>query len=523
MPPSRWIAPENRVVAAIAWLVALALAMAGRHVTLANTDVSWLLTLDGKWLDGARPYVDIVETNPPMSLYLYMPVVLLGRWTSIAPERLLDALVLALAFVSLTWSGRRAAPVIFATQAPPAWLAPVAYAALVVMPAFCLGQREHFALLAFLPWLATALRRADRRQIGGDEVFVAGVAAGLVMAIKPHFALPVLLAGLVAAGHARAWRVVFAPENFIAAAGLVAYVAITFIAHPAFWNDIAPMLARVYVPVRVPVWRLIFGDFPVFTLEMAVAAALVWRLRGRAAGAPWLLVSLAAIVGFILAAVIQAKGFPYHFLPAFGLITLALLALGARDPATGRPDKIILLIALAFSAQVWRWCDIGVDLSPLRDKVAALKANPRLISLAADPTVGFPLTREVDGVWVDRAESRWIPYYAGGLAAAGADAETINVLRAIVEKDRRGFAADTRARRPDIILMERRPFDYLDWARRDTELADLLTCFARADGLTVGDPDAPGGRGLEVEIWTARVPVPAAGGCDATRAIPAPP
>ncbi len=515
MPPSRWIDRDNRVVALLGWLVALALAMTGRHLTLANTDVSWLLTLDEKWLDGARPYVDIVETNPPMSLYLYMPVALLGRWLPIAPERLLDALVLALAFVSLTWSGRRAAPVIFATQTPPAWLAPAAYAALVVMPAFCFGQREHFALLAFLPWLATALRRADTHPIGADEAIVAGVAAGIVMAIKPHFALPILLASLVAAGHARAWRVVVAPENFIAAAVLVAYVAIAFIAHPVFWNDIAPMLARVYVPVRVPVWRLIFGDFPVFMLELAVAAALVWRLRGRAAGAPWLLVTVAAIVGFILAAVIQAKGFPYHFLPAFGLIALALLALGARDPATGRADVALLIIALAFSAQVWRWCDIGIDLSPLRDKVAALKHQPRLISLAADPTVGFPLTREVGGVWVDRAESRWIPYYAGGLAAAGADAEAVNALRAIVEKDRRGFAADTRARRPDIILMERRPFDYLDWARRDAEIAGLLTCFQRAASQTVGEPDTPGGRGLEIEIWTVRATIPAAGGCEA--------
>ena len=124
MPPTRWIDSNNRLFIALAWLVALAMAVAGRHVTLANTDVSWLLTLDEKWLDGARPYVDIVETNPPMSLYLYMPVALLGRWLGIAPERLLDALILALALASLTWSGRRAAPIIFPAGAPPAWLAP---------------------------------------------------------------------------------------------------------------------------------------------------------------------------------------------------------------------------------------------------------------------------------------------------------------------------------------------------------------------------------------------------------------
>ena len=33
-------------------------------------DVSWLITIDEKWLSGQVPYVDFLEINPPASLLL---------------------------------------------------------------------------------------------------------------------------------------------------------------------------------------------------------------------------------------------------------------------------------------------------------------------------------------------------------------------------------------------------------------------------------------------------------------------
>lgn len=37
----------------------------------ANTDVSWLLTVAERVLDGQRPYVEIIETNPPIAPLTY--------------------------------------------------------------------------------------------------------------------------------------------------------------------------------------------------------------------------------------------------------------------------------------------------------------------------------------------------------------------------------------------------------------------------------------------------------------------
>jgi hypothetical protein len=61
-------------------------AMASRHVVAANTDVSWLLIAGERMLDGQRLYADILETNPPMSVLVYIPAILIGRAMGLPAE-----------------------------------------------------------------------------------------------------------------------------------------------------------------------------------------------------------------------------------------------------------------------------------------------------------------------------------------------------------------------------------------------------------------------------------------------------
>src|SRR5436305_4316156 len=51
-----------------------------------NTDNSWLITLCERVLNGATPYVDFIEVNPPASILLYLPWVALARAIGVRPE-----------------------------------------------------------------------------------------------------------------------------------------------------------------------------------------------------------------------------------------------------------------------------------------------------------------------------------------------------------------------------------------------------------------------------------------------------
>src|SRR5471030_327596 len=71
-----------------------------------NSDVSWLLTLGEQVLAGARAYVDFSEPNPPASILIYMPAILVARVFDVSAESMVSALVFAGVFLCLWLVGR---------------------------------------------------------------------------------------------------------------------------------------------------------------------------------------------------------------------------------------------------------------------------------------------------------------------------------------------------------------------------------------------------------------------------------
>src|SRR6202142_2684158 len=97
------------LISRLPWLGVVALfvaAMAMRHVVADNTDVSWLLIAGERWLDGQRLYSEIVETNPPMAILIYVPGILIGRALGMPAEIVVDGLMFAAIAVSLAITAR---------------------------------------------------------------------------------------------------------------------------------------------------------------------------------------------------------------------------------------------------------------------------------------------------------------------------------------------------------------------------------------------------------------------------------
>ena len=177
----------------VAALAAALVAAALRAVLPTNSDVAWLLTVGEKVLDGNRLYVDVLETNPPASVLIYLPAIAVGRLLGIAPDGVLDAQLFLSAFLSLALAGLLLAPVVQARAASWPWLLPVSIAIVLLLPSYNFGQREHFAVLCILPALAATAVRAHGLPVRGSLAVVAGLGLGLTVAIKPHFGLAVLL------------------------------------------------------------------------------------------------------------------------------------------------------------------------------------------------------------------------------------------------------------------------------------------------------------------------------------------
>ena len=79
-------ADDRETLSSWSWLLIAALfaaAMLLQQRLQLNLDVSWLLVAGERLLDGERLYVDIVEINPPMSVFAYLPGIVLARATVI--------------------------------------------------------------------------------------------------------------------------------------------------------------------------------------------------------------------------------------------------------------------------------------------------------------------------------------------------------------------------------------------------------------------------------------------------------
>jgi hypothetical protein len=463
------------------FVLILTIAVAERHVVIGNADVSWLITASEKILDGRRLYIDVVELNPPASVFLYLPAVAIARAVGLAPEIVVDAMVFIGALASLTVVSAIVRRCRLLDGARGWTMAAFALAILTILPAQTFGQREHIALIAVLPAIATLAARAT----GAKPLFwhglLAGLGAGMAICIKPHFALAIGLAAAMAALQQRSWRVLLVVENFSAAVVAAVYAAVVIIFYRAYITDVMPILADVYLPVRLPLWKLLIGEPMVLWAAAVLVVVVLRRGAGRQPAFPVLLM---ASVGFAAAFVIQGKGWPYHAYPMLALVLIAL-ALAATDRRrTAEPEggltvvhRLGAVLALCIlTASSFVCLNLAVD---TRAAIAVVKRlappHPSIVAISADIAIGHPLVRAVEGRWISGFWGLWITGNAATRRLAGGlDAPTRQRLAVYVSAERRRLIGEIKNGRPDIILIDNRGPRWSEGVDGDPELSALI-------------------------------------------------
>jgi hypothetical protein len=471
------------------WLPLIAIFAFGillRNIVVANTDVSWLITLCEKLLDGERPYIDFIETNPPAAFLLYLAPVALARMISMRPEIMVDAFVIASIGVSLWLSVAITRTAQFLDRAIIAQLVILFAAIFMILPAQTFGEREHIAAIAFLPFLALSAARASGKSVSIWFAIAAGVGAGVIAIIKPHFVLAIVFVAALSAWDAKRWRVFFALENWLAGAMLAAYGALTYVLYPEFVANILPLVTELYVPIRAPLWKFFihFGT-PIY---LAVFTMIFW-LKGREAlRAPYSLL-LAASLGFSFSYYSQMKGWAYHAYPMLAfLLAAAAISFVQRWPLASEEDgrermkRLASAFSIAFLAgATFVWMNFAIDMRPLREPITRVATKPTVLAITSDIAVGHPLTRSLGGTWVSRVSGQWIATGAKVLKLGTADEALRRRYDELEAYDRDMLIADIRRSRPDIILVDRIRFDWYEWAKGDQAVSRELENYYRLD------------------------------------------
>lgn len=475
-----------------ALIVVLAVAQqAAGHL---NGDDSWFILFAERVANGAKAYVDISDPNPPAGFLVYMPAVFLARAAGLSAEFWTVVETFVVAFAALALSGALLSRAHLLAREEAGVARNAALWVLLFAAGFGFAEREHFALIFFLPFAAAMLVRAETTQSSPLFALPAGACGGITLCFKPYFALPLAAVVLFACVRRRSIAPLFAAENFAAAAVAIAYGLFVWLRYPGYVWGVAAVAMDVYAPARYGLAAVIASPPFVFSaiLLAAVAVGLRWLgFESRAA-----LLALAS-AGFFATYVLQAKNWFNHAFPgeALGVLAIAALALGrfrAAPEEAARFARLAVLPALIV-APFLNAAQLnlpGAEEYP--GLTAAVRSNapahPKIAALARQLDVGHPLTRRVGGVWIGRRNAMWVDNCVRQiLATKNVDAETRAKLLEYAADERREVGEDIAKGRPDIILIE--DPGLREWALKKPEFVGLLDGYVRK--AQVGD----------IEVW----------------------
>jgi hypothetical protein len=453
-----------------------------RHFLASNTDVSWLLTVGERILDGQRLYVDVIETNPPMAVLVYIPGIVIAREFGLPVEVVTDGLVFASIFVSLAIVTRILKNSAVVEGVNGGRLATFAFFVLAILPMETFGQREHIAMVELLPLLALFIVRMKGEQPSAWLAVIAGIGAGLAATFKPHFAIGLFCAVGCLTIYLRSWKAAFTPETLTAAAVVLLYAASVAAFFPAYFTVILPLVRDIYIPVGLS-FQALLEKPPLLIWGVAIVTTVALTRHDKIDVACLLL--LAASLGFAAAFFLQRKGWPYHSYP---MLALAMLALGhaliSDVPRTAnrafRAIAVVLFAVLLMRSM--SWFNVTFDARSLQAAVARLGPNPRILAITMEPGFGHPLVRALNGTWVSRQQGLWVGAYIEYMRQHGViGPEAHPELDAYAARERAMLIEDINRIRPSVVLVDNLISEGSAWLRSHPDVSGLLKDYQLAE------------------------------------------
>ena len=262
-----------------------------------------------------------------------------ARQLGLRPDIAATAFTVALAILSLAGVAHIMAAAGFTRFARNLFLV---FAALLVLfvPGYDFGQREHWMVLLTLPYIVACGCRPNKLVLPTAVGAVVGVAACPGFCIKPYFLLvPVALEIWILVRLRRPSLVIRSETVAMVIAGIVcAGLTITYA-----WS---------YLEVDMPTALLAYWSYNSSLQEVFLSAAILLAPASMLVAVAYLarqkdvqtsaLAQALAVAGAasLVAALIQAKPWSYHFLPAIIFFNLSAVALLAAEKP--RADKLTL-------------------------------------------------------------------------------------------------------------------------------------------------------------------------------------
>jgi hypothetical protein len=367
-------------------------------------------------LDGAVPYCDFVDTNPPLLIYLSLLPVMLSRTFDVSTIIAFGMMVLSLLVVSgleihfLLRQRRLSLPAAGRGLVLLTWLALY----FVVDWRGDVGQREHLFILLYIPYLILRILRQRGGSIAPWFAALLGIQAGIGAELKPLFLLLAVNVEIVLLFAARRRRTLLQPEIFalagVAGVYLMHWLVVPAAMRNAFFGRWLPLANYGCNADNVGFEQVANSilDSPIALAGAASALAAALVCRRRRARFRHHLIAFASLAGMALVLIfLQQKGWSEHRIPlnVAGLLCLAVLVVeGSRQWAVGRHRAsvgplqwLVGGLSLAVLLTVWgaiRWESWRhlPEKTPVQQVVVEhTEPNDRVLVIATTASPAYPL------------------------------------------------------------------------------------------------------------------------------------
>ena len=289
-----------------------------------NTNITWLEIAARRFLEGGTAENNFYETNPPLSLLVYIPLVGLQTlpFISLHTGILIYGILLCLLSAgALAWILRHI-PGLHTTTKHIFLLSYIF--AVTLLPGYYFADREHLMMLGLMPMAVylyglTVRGMPDNAMPALARFIVLGI-SGIFILIKPQFLLIPALFFIARLRQTGSARCILETPFLILGLVTILYFGLTYLVFPTYIHTILPDVLEFYIgyiaernvtPIALALGVILF---------LIALAAL--STRPRDPSLIWALIAggLAGILSFV----VQNKGFYYHILPVFIFLVPAM-------------------------------------------------------------------------------------------------------------------------------------------------------------------------------------------------------
>lgn len=345
----------GNVLDILLFLIGVSIIIAGyalQKTYIFSPDVHYLIFASDQLWNGGHYGKEIFETNPPMILFLYLPVILFKNLIFSNIHAALHWYVLMLGLISTAISYLLLKKLIPQDRFYRNVMILTFLFAVFIVPIHAFGQREHIFFILVFPYFLSVSLFLENKSMNFFGQLGISLMAGLGFAIKPFFVIPLVMVECYVLIKKKNIKAAFRLSNIVIFFVFVSYLVSIYIWQKGYFDIILPLVMKYYFPYFPREWaKTIFQENIIFCIAIIVSYFIFYtKDQHQNIGMVLCLGTLGALIAYI----VPKQLWYYHFFPAFAFAFLTMMHLLKQLalPVTYKKSDLSFLNLLIFTAMI---------------------------------------------------------------------------------------------------------------------------------------------------------------------------